>query len=106
MPLIGLVVFWIWPLSIALPVYLLIFLISIMVYLALLKAMQRPVVTGREGLIGKSVEIMDISGDSGHVRVHGEIWDAVFEGTFRITDKGKIKDIRGKTLILERIPSP
>jgi len=105
MPLIGLVVFWVWPISIALPVYLVIFLISIMVYLALLKAMQRPVVTGKEGLIGKSVEIMDISGDSGHVRVHGEIWEALFEGTYRITDKVRIKEVRGKTLVLERIPS-
>jgi len=42
-----------------------------------LKSRQRPVVTGREEMIGLSGEAVDeFAGGRGHVRVHGEIWQA------------------------------
>ncbi len=102
MPALGIVVFWIWPLSIALPVYLVILITSGFIYYALMQAMRRPVATGKEGLLGKPVEILDISGHDGHVRVHGEIWQAAFEGSFLKADKGIIKDVQGMTLIIGR----
>lgn len=102
MPVIGLGVFWLWPFSVAMPVYLVILFISGLVYFALLKAMSRPVVTGKEGLIGRTVEIMDISGYRGHVRVHGEIWEAYFQGSFQKADKGIVKEVRDMTLVIEK----
>ena len=102
MPVIGLGVFWLWPFSVAMPVYLIILLISGFVYFAMLKAMHRPVTTGKEGLIGKSVDIVDMAGSKGHVRVHGEIWEAVFEDSFQKTDKGAVKSVQDMTLVIEK----
>ena len=105
MPVIGLMVFLIWPFGTALPVYLVIFSLSGLLYFAILRAMQRPVRTGNEGLIGNPVEIIDIDSNEGHVRVHGEIWKAAFEVPFRKTEKGRIKAIRNMILIIEKASS-
>ena len=43
---------------------------------ALLRARQKPVVTGGEALIGAQGETVDWEGDEGRVRVNGEIWRA------------------------------
>lgn len=40
------------------------------------RAHRRPVVTGREGLIGQRVEVIDWSGGKGHVLAQGERWNA------------------------------
>ena len=42
----------------------------------LLKSRLRPVVSGPEELIGSNGYVVDWSGLSGHVRIHGEIWRA------------------------------
>lgn len=102
MPLIGLGVFWLWPFSVAMPVYLVILFISGLVYFAMLRAMHRPVTTGKEGLIGKSAEVIDIAGFRGHVRVHGEIWEAIFEDSFQKGDTGIIKEVRDMILVIEK----
>jgi membrane-bound serine protease (ClpP class) len=98
MPFIGLVVFWIWPLSTALPVYLVILSLSGIIYFALLKAMHKPVVTGREGLIGESVDIIDMSNHNGHVRYEGEIWEAYSEDSLYKGDKAIILEVNGLKL--------
>jgi len=107
LPVIGLAVFWIWPLSIALPVYLVILSISGLFYFAILKAMHRPVVTGRAGLIGRPVDVLDVSGRSGHVRLLGEIWRAVFDDLLRQGDRAWVVGVTGLTLrIAKQPPAP
>jgi len=98
MPVIGLVVFWIWPLSIAIPVYLVILVISITLYIAIMRAMSRPAVTGSEGLVGKSVEVIDMSGLKGHVRVENEIWDARADEPLQNGDEAHVIAVQGMTL--------
>ena len=41
-----------------------------------LKARRRPVVSGREGMIGSRGRVIDWAGRAGHVRVRGEVWSA------------------------------
>lgn len=57
LPIISLVLFWILPLAYALPLYLVVLVASILVYFAMMKAMKRPVTTGKEGLIGEIAEV-------------------------------------------------
>ena len=104
MPVIGLIVFWIWPLSTALPVYLVILSLTGLVYFALTRAMHRPVVTGKEGLIGKSVDVIDMSGHSGHVRFQGEIWQAFSEDSLQKGNKATIVGVKGLTLRIGKEP--
>jgi membrane-bound serine protease (ClpP class) len=104
MPIIGLAVFWIWPLSIALPVYLAILVVSGLMYGMILRTMHRPVVTGAEGMIGKEVSVMDMQDHTGHVRVQGGggIWNAVSRDSLRAGDKARIVEINDLTLTVAR----
>ena len=68
MPVIGLAVFFVLPLPIAVLVYLAILGVSILLYKAVIDAMSRRVVTGREAMLGthagvKRVKSRPISGD-------------------------------------------
>jgi membrane-bound ClpP family serine protease len=98
MPIFGLAVFWLWPLSIALPIYLVIFTLSFIFYLVLLKAMHQPVKTGRQGLVGEIGKIIDVRNHMGHIFVHGEIWKAELKGSLKKGDKAKVIGFNGLTL--------
>lgn len=98
LPLFGLAVFWIWPLPAALPVYLVLLTVSAFVYIALLKAMQQPVTTKREGLIGETGKVTDIKNHEGHLMVHGEIWAFGASDNLKAGDPAIITGLRGLKL--------
>lgn len=102
MPVLGLVVFWIWPLYVALPVYLVILTLSAMVYFALLKAMRLPIKTGLQGLMDEIGEITDIKDHKGHIDVHGEIWEAESIGNLKKGDMAKVTGVNGLTLQVQK----
>jgi membrane-bound ClpP family serine protease len=101
-PIFGLAVFWIWPLSVALPVYLVIFTLSAMVYYALLKAMRQPVKTGLQGLIGEIGKVTDIKDHKGHIDVHGEIWEVESTSKLKKGDLAKVTGVNGLTLQVQK----
>lgn len=69
-PVIGLGLFLILPWPIALPLYLVIVAFSIFLYAKIIQSMHRPVVTGRESLLGRVAEV----GPRGKLKVAGERW--------------------------------
>jgi membrane-bound serine protease (ClpP class) len=69
-PVIGLGLFLILPWPIALPLYLVIVAFSIFLYTKIIQSMHRPVVTGRESLLGRVAEV----GPRGKLKVAGERW--------------------------------
>jgi len=74
--------------------------IFFLVMTMLMRARRRPVVTGKEELIGSRASVIDWDGHSGHVRVHGEIWSA--RGT-KTLDPGRtvrVQDLDGLTLVV------
>jgi membrane-bound serine protease (ClpP class) len=77
LPVLGLLVFWLLPVPTAIPVYVLIVLVSIAAYVAVARAMRSPVETGAEGIVGRTGEVVEPEGGVGRVRVEGEIWHAV-----------------------------
>jgi membrane protein implicated in regulation of membrane protease activity len=98
LPIISLILFWVLPLVYALPIYLVILVASGLVYYAMIKAMSYKVTTGQEGLIGKPVEIIEMSGHHGRVRVHGEIWQAQSDDILQKGDKARIIEVNDMVL--------
>jgi len=103
LPLLGLVVFLILPLDIAVPVYAVILSLSIYMYITVMKAMKKPVGTGKEEMLHEIVNVLDTLKPSGHVRYQNEIWNASSEETLRKGDKAEIVGLNGLTLIVKKI---
>lgn len=76
LPLLALSVFWLFPLSIAGPVYAVVVVCSLMLYVAVFKAMRKPTETGREGLMHAAGVVENVVGDTLSVRIYGEHWTA------------------------------
>ena len=76
LPVIGLGVFAIFPLEIALPLYGLVVVISALVYLVAWRALQLPIQTGIEGMIGKEAEVIEELTPEGVIRHRNELWSA------------------------------
>lgn len=65
------------------------------------KARDRPVVSGREQLIGMRAEVIDAFDQAGRVRVHGEIWDARTAVPVARGQQVRVTGIDGLTLTVE-----
>lgn len=62
---------------------------------------RRPIVSGREQMIGASAEALQSFSDSGWVRTHGEVWSARSRGPVERGQRLRIKDIDGLVLEVE-----
>jgi len=98
MPILSLALFWVFPMSVALPIYIVVLLFSVIIYNSLIHAMHTPVKTGRHGLIGHKAIVLDFVKPEGHVQVHGEIWRAESPGALRKGEKVDVVGIEGLTL--------
>jgi membrane protein implicated in regulation of membrane protease activity len=105
MPVFALVLFWLLPFDVALPIYLVILAASGVLYFILMKAMHRPVTTGKEGLLGKSVNVVEVSDREIQVWVEGAIWQAVSDKPLRKGDKARVVGIEGLTLRITQSPT-
>lgn len=76
LPVIGLGVFAIFPLEIALPLYGLVVVISALVYLVVWRALRLPIQTGIEGMIGKEADVIEELTPEGVIRHRNELWSA------------------------------
>ena len=76
------------------------FLLSVIVGMAV-KSHRKPVVSGREELLGaRGVALEDFTG-AGHIRVHGEVWGALSDGGLRKGEPVEIMEIRGLVLVVK-----
>lgn len=79
LPVVGLGVFWMFPPGLALPLYGGLFALSVLLYVAVFKALGRRVVTGREALEGQRGEVVRlVRGGVARmqVKVGCEFWSA------------------------------
>jgi membrane-bound serine protease (ClpP class) len=67
----------------------------------LLRSRRRPVVTGKEGLLGAEGETVAWDGAEGRVRVHGEIWRARAPQPLPAGARIKVIDREGLVLVVE-----
>lgn len=66
-----------------------------------MRSRRRAVVTGVEEMIGGSGNVVEWSGESGRVRIRGEIWRARGAGALGVGSKIRVTAIDGLTLVVE-----
>lgn len=103
MPVLGLPVFWLWPISVAAPVYAVIVVLSAVLYFFTMRAMRRPVHTGSEELLRSIGEVVEARERLARVRVHGEIWNVGSSEKLHKSDRVKVLSVDGLTLRVQRL---
>lgn len=107
LPVLGLPVFWVLPLSEALPVYGVILALSILVYVYVMRAMRHPVETGTEEILHSTGKVIEVGAKDIRVRVHSEMWRAVSAEKLQPGDLVEIIGIDGLQLrVRKQIASP
>ncbi len=67
----------------------------------IVKVHRRPVKTGAHSFSAGEAEVMDWSGDKGHIRIHGERWEAEGPRPLAPGDRVRVVESRGLTLLVE-----
>jgi len=80
-PVLALPVFWLLPLSQALPISLAVVGATALILWPVVRAMRRPLLNGAEGMIGARGEALTALSPTGLVRCHGEVWSATADET-------------------------
>jgi membrane-bound serine protease (ClpP class) len=70
---------------------------------AVFNAHRKPVVSGREELIGSTGQVLEDFKESGRIRVHGEIWQVISDTPIRGGDKVRITAVDGLILKVEHV---
>ncbi len=106
MPVLGLPIFWLAPLSFAIPSYLAIVLISVFLYWLITKAMRKPIQDGFQSLIGTRAEVVSrmAPGHSAQylIRSQGELWSAYSTDVLKISEWVNIVAVKGIGVVVER----
>jgi len=100
LPVFGLVIFLVWPLVIAGPVYAIVLLLSGWMYYFFYRQMHRPVISGMEALQDRIGEVVEVDGDELRVRLEGEIWDARSSDRLQPGDRIRVTELEGMRLIV------
>lgn len=105
MPVFALPVFWFFPFSIALPIYLVISGISALLYYLIFKAMMMTPRIGKEAMLGQTVEVIKDIAPEGKIKYFTEIWNAMTDGKkFSAGEKVMIYGFWGLTVLVKEIP--
>jgi len=105
LPAFALPVFWVLPLSSALPLYLFILGISFFLYFKVFQAMHQRVQTGQEAMLKKKALVIKDINPEGKIQYAGEIWDAKGKGKrFLEGEQVVIREFSGLSLIVDEMP--
>ena len=106
MPVLSLPIFWLVPLKYAIPMYIIIVLLSGLLYWLIAKAMRIKPATGAENLLGAVAEVVSGLAPREHakylVRVAGELWRADSTDTLQPGELVHISALNGMKLTIER----
>jgi membrane protein implicated in regulation of membrane protease activity len=103
MPVLALAMFWFWPVTVALPVYLVVLVLSVWLYVLTLRAMHAPAKLGREGMLHESGRVIGGDGEGLRVRVHNEIWSAEAGESLQEGERVRVVGLNGLTLKVQRL---
>lgn len=98
MPLFGIGLFWVFPLELALPLYIAILIISGVVYHALMQAMKEPIRNGNQALLSQPVQVIEKSGRYWMVETHGELWQAESDEFLSAGQRAFVDQVNGMRL--------
>lgn len=104
LPVFALPVFWFFPFSTAMSIYLIIVGISLLLYVIIFKAMMQKPRVGKETMLGKTgVVIKDIAPE-GKIQYATEIWNAMSESkNFSVGEKVVIHGFWGMNVLVREI---
>ena len=102
MPVLGLPLFWIFPLPLALALYVPLSAFSIWLGMVVMRTLQTPVSTGVGALRGRSGRVVTVDGPSVMVQLDGdgELWRATSSGPLALKQAIDVLDVEGLTLIV------
>lgn len=103
LPVVALPVFWIMPLALALSVYGAVLIFSCAIYWHAVQAIKRPVLTGAEGMIGQTAEIVEERGRYIVARLRNELWRAACESSLSAGDKVTVVAVERLTLRVQKL---
>ena len=106
LPIFGLPVFWIFPFNMALPTYVFIVGISILLYYKIFQAMHAKVRNGQEAMLGKTGVVLENIDPEGKIKYATEIWNAAADGKkFLVGEKVVINGFSyGLSVTVEEAP--
>ncbi len=102
MPILGLGVFLVLPLPVALPTYLALAAASGALYFKVAEAMHMPVATGPQGMVGQRARAVTAINDRGQIRYRGEVWTAVAQEPVQPGDEVIIERVEGMQVHVRR----
>lgn len=99
-PLWGLLLFFLLDWTVALPLYGVGVVLSLGEAYVVGRALQRPVRTGIEALIGAQGRVLEVEGPRCLVKVRGELWRAVAEQPIAHGSEVTVLRVEGTTLVV------
>jgi membrane protein implicated in regulation of membrane protease activity len=106
MPVLTLPIFWLMPLDLSIPIYIVIVLISGLFYRLIARSMSRRPETGSESLIGAKAEVVSKLKPGGMaqylVRSQGELWSASCPDVLSAGEMVNIAAVDGIRLVVHR----
>jgi membrane-bound ClpP family serine protease len=100
-PILGLPLFFFLPFGTALPIYLMVVLVSGFLYYKVAAAMKAKVKTGKEEMIGKEAVVIEDINPEGKVTIWSEIWSATADGKrFHKGEKVEVHGFQSLTAIV------
>ena len=105
LPIIGLPMLWLLPLTIGVPLYRLVLILTFGVYVMVFRTMRRPVTAGPEALIHAIGEVRSVDRDRVQVSVLSEQWAATCsESVLAVGDIVQVIGRDGLTLQVRPMP--
>ncbi|MBI2316971.1 MAG: NfeD family protein [Betaproteobacteria bacterium] len=98
LPLVALSVFWLLPLSAAVPAFVVISAATAALYLWLYRCNQMPVLNGAEAMQHATGKVLAVHGRTAEVWVASELWSARFEGEITEGDLVQVFGMEGLEL--------
>ena len=100
MPLLGLILFWVFPWQTTLPLYLVLAGVSAIYLWVTVRTFRQPVRTGREAMVGADGVVVR-EGGSPVVRLHNELWNAASTAPVAAGDVVRVVQVDGLRLRVE-----
>jgi membrane-bound ClpP family serine protease len=107
LPFVALPMLWLLPLSVGIPLYGVVLVLAIAVYVMTFKTMRLPVTTGTEAMMNAIGTVRSVDRSSVFVWVASERWSATCaDGVLAVGDTVEVIGHEGLTLQVRRVPRP
>jgi membrane-bound serine protease (ClpP class) len=103
MPILGLLLFWVFDVSVALPLYLGILVLSGGVILLTVRSLKQRPCSGSEGMVGDMAEVVEATHSCCRVRYHNTLWYATAREPLQVGETVRIIGNQGLRLCVEKL---